>query len=76
MVANLESLEKTGRQSTGKTARVTAAQALEIVQQSLLVLQNAGISVRIAPFYDGGVRSVVIVLANIDINAGNLILHE
>mgnify|MGYP006299609791 CR=1 FL=1 len=48
MVANSEHSTKNVNKRTGKTSTLTAVQALEILQQSIINCQQAGIEVQLA----------------------------
>lgn len=61
------------KRSIRKTAKLTPAQALEILQQAVINCQQSGIIASISPFDDTNTQSVVIVLANCQINAGNIV---
>ncbi len=77
MVANSEVSMKQEKRNTGKTEKLTREQALEILQQALIHCQHTGLSVRVAPFYEESKPvQVVIVLANVEIRAGNLVFIE
>jgi uncharacterized protein GlcG (DUF336 family) len=74
MAANSASLAKSAEQNTGKTGSLTPAQALEILQESVRRCQQSGIGVTIAPVDREQRKLVVIVLANVDLVAGNFVL--
>ena len=67
---------KSAKKSTTKTRKLTPGQELEILQTALSRCQEAGVELRLAPFYDGGYQSVVIVLENVGMVDGNLCLAE
>lgn len=72
-----ENSTATGKQRTGKTAKLTREQALEIFQQSVLECQKAGIDVRVMPeFYSHGDRYVAVLMANVQVINGNLKMIE
>lgn len=74
MVESLAPSIQTDSQNTGKTSKLTPAAALEILQQAILNCQHSGIDARVAPLYQAATPSVVIVLANVNIDAGNLVM--
>ena len=75
MVEPSENSTVKGRRNTGKTAKVTQEEALEILQSSLKMCQEAGIEVQIVPtFYAGGFQYVGALLANVQFINGNLCL--
>ena len=65
-----------GKSSTGKgdqgRLKLNPEQALQILQQSLLECERAGIAVHVAPFYRDTGMSTIIVLANVELDAGKL----
>ena len=60
------------RTSTRKTAKLTPEQSLEILQQSVINCQHSGIDAKCTTFYQHGTKSVIIVLANTELVAGNI----
>lgn len=74
MVASSEVSKPTAKKRTGKTASLTPAQSLEILQQSILECRRAGISTRIAPLYHDGEVSIIVVLAKCEIADGKIVL--
>lgn len=73
MVESSETSPKSGKRSTKQTAKLTPDEALQILQAAAANCQQAGISVRLAPIYEGGVRMVAIVVAGAELINGNLV---
>jgi hypothetical protein len=74
MEENLETLVPKDKPSTRKTARLTRAQRLEIVEDSLLAYQYDSGEVKIMPeFYDHGRRAVVVLLYDVMIDDNHLV---
>lgn len=75
MVENSEASTASGKKRTRETAKLTAEQALEILQQSILECQKAGIEIRIMPkLYGDPYEFAGILLANVEYIAGNFVL--
>jgi hypothetical protein len=75
MAENSDNSTQTEKQRTTRTVKLTPEQALEILQQSLIECQKAGIDVRVVPdFYTSGQHFAGILLANVQVINGNLIL--
>ena len=72
MVANSVNSQQSGKKRTTKTVKLTPAQALEILQQSLIECQKAGIEVKASSLYHHGLQSVAIIVANVVLDGGNL----
>jgi hypothetical protein len=62
-----------GKKNTGKIAKLTRGQVLEILAQAVLNCQQSGINARVASFYEDGQQSVVIILTNVELITGNLV---
>lgn len=65
---------KSAKRNTGKTGNLTPELALEILQEAVRRCELAGIQANVAPFYSSGQRSVVIVLADVELVDGNFVL--
>jgi uncharacterized protein GlcG (DUF336 family) len=70
MVENLPNLPETGSHSTEKTSKLTAAQALEILQQALIQCQQAAVMISVAETEDG---LTALILHNVRIDGDNLV---
>lgn len=67
-------LTKTGKKRISKTENLTPDQAIEILQQSIIECQKAGIDIQIVPkFYHSGVQYAAVLMANISYVDGNLV---
>lgn len=74
MVENSEHSAASGKKRTRETAPLTPNQALEILQQSIVECQKAGIEVRIMPKLYGDAHEFTgILLANVLYQDGNLV---
>jgi hypothetical protein len=73
---NFPNSPKSVNPSTKKTNSLTADQALEILQQSVINCQHAGIDAKVTTFYQHGVKSVIVVLANTELIDGNIVRVE
>lgn len=77
MVANSRPYHENVGVNTRTTGSLTPAMALEILQQALLNCQHAGVDVKAAPLYGQSAgKSVIIVLANVDLVDGKLLATE
>ena len=73
MVESSETSVPSGKPSTKRGAKLSKAQALEILQQSVLNCQHADIEIWVTPLYINGTRTVAIILDNVQVFDGNLI---
>lgn len=65
-------LTSSDSKSTGK--ELPPEQELEILNDAIRRCRKAGIGAKVAPFYDKGVQSVVVILAGVQICDGRLVL--
>lgn len=72
-VVSSETSAPSGKPRTRRGANLTSAQTLEILQQSVVNCQAAGIDIEVTPLFFHGCQSVAIVLEGIAIKDGNLI---
>ena len=70
MAASSETSTKTDKASTKKLA---PGDALQILQAAAQQCQQAGISVRLTPIYEAGVRMVAVVLNGVELEDGMLV---
>lgn len=73
MVANSTDSTTRAKRSTSKTSALTADQALEILQQSIINCQQSGIRIDLA---EGGAGNTALVLAKVAIIDGRLVLEN
>jgi hypothetical protein len=74
MVENSETSVKSEKLSTKKTSSLTPDQALQILQQSVINCQHAGVNVKFTPLYHQGQQSVIMVLTGCNLIDGNIVL--
>lgn len=73
MVAGSEISTQPDRQRTKRGASLSPDQTLEILQQSVINCQAAGIEAKVSSFFDRGQQAVVVVLYGVAIKDGNLV---
>ena len=74
MAENSENSASSEKVRTRKTANLTADQALEILQASLIQCQRSGLHVQLAPLYLDGERRVAVVIADCELRDGHLMM--
>ena len=74
MVENSATSTQTGKPRTKRAANLTAEQALQILQQSVLNCQQAGINCQIATLHDSGDQMIAVVLRSVVLANGNLVI--
>ena len=73
MVESSETSTRKGKRNTKSTAGLTPDEALQILQAAAANCQQAGLSVRLAPIYEGGARMVAIVVTGVELQDGMLV---
>ena len=72
-VESSATLPPNGKPRTKRGAGLTIDQALQILQQSIINCQGAGVRCQVTPIYDRGEQMIAVVLHGVKLDSGNLI---
>lgn len=74
MAENSESLPKAGKPNITKTEKLTAALAVQILQEAVIRCQHAGIRAGVTEYHNNGDHGIQIVLLGVVLVDRNLML--